>query len=267
MKIDLHTHTRFSDGLYDLEGLLAEADKQNIRAIAITDHDTVKAFEYLDEISHKYCVKVIKGIELTTVYGNEVIHLICLFKNNIIPQKIAEYSSEQKRMRNIRAEEILAKAKKDFGLNYDRSILYSSTDVVNKHVVFKHLASMNNMSYEKIKEDLACGSYSCLEKLTFEEGVNLAKTTGSLCILAHPCLIREQNILEELLQYDINGLECKYASPKNNVHYYTDMAKNNKLFVSAGSDFHGDEKHGYLGECSLNFDEFEDIAKFLNFKF
>ena len=68
MKIDLHTHTKFSDGTYELKELLAEADRQNINVIAITDHDTVKAFEYLDKISHKYRVKVIKGIELTTVY-------------------------------------------------------------------------------------------------------------------------------------------------------------------------------------------------------
>ena len=45
MKIDLHTHTKFSDGTYELKELLAEADRQNINVIAITDHDTVKAFE------------------------------------------------------------------------------------------------------------------------------------------------------------------------------------------------------------------------------
>ncbi len=267
MKIDLHTHTKFSDGMYELEELLAEADKQNISAIAITDHDTVKAFEHLDEISHKYRVKVIKGIELTTIYRNEVIHLICLFKNNIIPQKVLDYCFEQQRMRNIRAKEMLTKANRDFGLTYDMRILYSSTDVVNKHVIFEHLANMNNISYEKIKNNLSTGSYSCLKKLTFEEGVELAKTTGSLCILAHPCLIKDQSILEELLQYNIDGLESRYASLKNNVPYYTDIAQKNKLFISAGSDFHGDETHGYLGECALNYDEFEEVAQFLNFQF
>ena len=195
MKIDLHTHTKFSDGTYELKELLAEADRQNINVIAITDHDTVKAFEYLDKISHKYRVKVIKGVELTTVYRNEVIHLICLFKNNIIPTEILDYCLEQQRMRNARAVEMLNEAKK-YGLIYDENILYSSTDVVNKHVIYNHLSTMNQISYDEIKKMLELGKYSSLKKLSFEEGIKLAKQTQSFCILAHPCLIKDQSILE-----------------------------------------------------------------------
>ena len=264
MKIDLHTHTKFSDGIYGVEELLSHADQLGIGAIAITDHDTVKAFEHLDEISHKFRVKVIKGIELTTVYKNEVIHLICLFKNNVVPQKIEHYCSEQRNLRNIRATEILTKASRDFGWKYDLDILHFGTDVVNKHVVFKHLADMNKLSYETIKENLSTGSYTQLKKLSFEDGVELAKSTESICILAHPCLIRDQSILEDLLKYNIDGMECRYASQKNDVIYYTDIAHKNELFISAGSDFHGDHKHGYLGECFLNYDEFQRISQALN---
>lgn len=264
MKIDLHTHTKYSDGAYDVEELLAYADELQIGAIAITDHDTVKAFETLDDMAYKYSVKVIKGIELTTVYKNETIHLICLFKNNVVPQKIADYCFEQRRMRNIRATEMLNKAKLEFGWEYDLDSLYSGTDVVNKHVVFKHLADMNNLPYDTIKENLSTGSYTTLKKLSLEEGIELAKTTESFCILAHPCLIKNQSILEDLLKYDIDGLECRYANPKNDVRYYTDIARQRGLFVSAGSDFHGDKKHGGLGDCFLRYDEFRAISDALN---
>jgi len=177
------------------------------------------------------------------------------------------YCFEQQKMRNKRAEEILTRANREFGLTYDSRELYSSTDVVNKHAIFKHLERMNKISYDKIKEILSTGRYSCLKKLTFQEGVESAKTTDSLCILAHPCLIKDQGILEELLQNSIDGLECRYANPKNNERYYTDIAQKNNMFISAGSDFHGDKTHGYLGECALNYDEFKEAAKFLNFHF
>ena len=41
--IDLHTHTKYSDGTWDVQKLLQEAEKNNVELLAITDHDTVKA--------------------------------------------------------------------------------------------------------------------------------------------------------------------------------------------------------------------------------
>ena len=45
--IDLHTHTIYSDGTWNLKKLLEEAEKAQIEVLSITDHDTVKAYKEL----------------------------------------------------------------------------------------------------------------------------------------------------------------------------------------------------------------------------
>jgi len=43
MFADLHLHTNFSDGTYTPEELVAQAARNKLAAIALTDHDTVEA--------------------------------------------------------------------------------------------------------------------------------------------------------------------------------------------------------------------------------
>ena len=50
--IDLHTHTKYSDGTWDVQKLLQEAEKNNVELLAITDHDTVKAHLELEKLDY-----------------------------------------------------------------------------------------------------------------------------------------------------------------------------------------------------------------------
>lgn len=67
--IDLHTHTRFSDGTDSAEKLLRQAEKLHLDYLAITDHNTCQAYteelDYLD-ISTIFSGKIIPGVELNT---------------------------------------------------------------------------------------------------------------------------------------------------------------------------------------------------------
>ena len=51
--IDLHVHTNYSDGTWDLKKLLEEAEKAKIEVLSITDHDTVKVYKELEKIDYK----------------------------------------------------------------------------------------------------------------------------------------------------------------------------------------------------------------------
>lgn len=42
MSADLHLHTRFSDGTFTPEELVAAAQQQELTALALTDHDTME---------------------------------------------------------------------------------------------------------------------------------------------------------------------------------------------------------------------------------
>ncbi|HCS81545.1 MAG TPA: phosphatase, partial [Alteromonas macleodii] len=45
MKIDLHSHTKFSDGHLTPEELILRAHTMQVDALAVTDHDTVAGLE------------------------------------------------------------------------------------------------------------------------------------------------------------------------------------------------------------------------------
>ena len=62
--IDLHTHTNYSDGTWDVKKLLAEAEKAKIEVLAITDHDNVKAHLEIRENDYSkiFTGKIIRGV-------------------------------------------------------------------------------------------------------------------------------------------------------------------------------------------------------------
>ena len=67
-KVELHAHTQHSDAVHSTTELINEAIKQNINWLAITDHNTLSAF---DEISMKdQSIQLIKGLEMTTLHGH-----------------------------------------------------------------------------------------------------------------------------------------------------------------------------------------------------
>lgn len=76
--IDLHTHTTYSDGTWDVKTLLKNANENGVELLAITDHDTVKAHLELKEndYSSYFKGKIIPGAEFNCVFNNAKIELL-----------------------------------------------------------------------------------------------------------------------------------------------------------------------------------------------
>ncbi|MDZ7643486.1 MAG: PHP domain-containing protein [Woeseiaceae bacterium] len=78
MTTDLHTHTTASDGALAPAALLARARGQGVRQLAITDHDTVAAFDAFDDIDVPAGLSVVTGIELSTYWRKTGVHVVGL---------------------------------------------------------------------------------------------------------------------------------------------------------------------------------------------
>ena len=76
--IDLHTHTTYSDGTWDVKTLLKKAKENGVELLAITDHDTVKAYLELKENNYSsyFNGKIISGAEFNCVFNNAKIELL-----------------------------------------------------------------------------------------------------------------------------------------------------------------------------------------------
>lgn len=74
---DLHAHTTHSDGHWRPEDLVADAVSLGIRALAVTDHDTVSALAEAEEAAARWRIALIPGIEVTLRHGDSPYHLLC----------------------------------------------------------------------------------------------------------------------------------------------------------------------------------------------
>lgn len=75
-RIDLHVHTLASDGSDAPETVVRKAAAAGLRAVAITDHDTFAGLPEALAAGTAHGVEVVPGVELSTVWGGEEVHLL-----------------------------------------------------------------------------------------------------------------------------------------------------------------------------------------------
>lgn len=271
MRVDLHNHTNHSDGILTEEQLVKRAVLNHVDVFALTDHDSVFGCDEIERIGKLYGVRVIKGMELSTYYKGESVHVVCLFKNNIIPESMWKFSRDLKEKRKKRAIDMMNKIHDIYGMKIDLDKLLKG-EVITRANMLNNIAECNNIPREEaakyIKNDSL--AYIPSTKLPTEEGVKMAREADCVVIFAHPCLLKHQEYVEEILEYGFDGIEVKYPSAKNDEKHFRELAKKWHLLPSAGSDCHRgaepDGDHGDIGTCTLDLEEFKPIAELLNFK-
>ena len=276
MRIDLHNHTIFSDGLLTPEELVLNAKNNNVDIFALTDHDTTEGCDMTFEIAKKYGIKMIKGMEMSTYYKGESVHIVCLFKNNIIPNEILKYSEELKEKRRKRCILMMNKIHDIYNIKVDIDSVLENSNIITRANMLRSIAITNNLTQEEaafyINKDSK--AYIPSTKLSVKDGLEIARKANCICIFAHPCLIKNQDYVEEILSYGFDGIEVKYPSPLNDEEKFRKLAKKYNLLVSAGSDCHGDntkidksKNHGVIGTRVLDENEFSPIKKMLEMEF
>jgi len=270
MLLDLHCHTTCSDGRLSAMELFQLAQKEQMELMSLTDHDTVKGHEELIPLMKKAGITYIPGIELTTGRNKESIHLLGYFNNEGYKKEAFLNALEHLfTSRNTRLKKMTELLKLHFGLDID----YEELRRKSKGTLTRaNLAGAIGEVLPLVKHDDIFAKYLDRDspayvpnlKLSVEEGIRLLKENGAIVVLAHP-IIYKKNPLEELLEYDFDGLECYYSqNDEKMTNTSLRLAKEKNLLITAGSDFHGipgDTKHGFLG--SIAYDE-ENLAPFLD---
>ena len=256
--IDLHVHSTFSDGTYTPEELVIEAKEKNLKAFALTDHDTVAGIEEALKYGKDYNIEVIPGIEIscsyTTTIGKEKeIHIVGLF----IDYKNEEFLSSignQVEIRNTRNDKVIKKMN-EYGFPITLTELHEmfGTDTIITRAHFaswltkKGYVKDNQQAFSKYLQD---GKPFCIprERITPEKAVRLINNAGGVAILAHPILYdlgeKELNLLcSKLKKAGLVGIEAIYSTYRNGDEILVRrLAKANGLLISGGSDFHGGNK-------------------------
>ncbi len=246
MASDLHTHTIFSDGSFSPEELLATAKILALNYLAITDHDTVDGLHHLYEngLYPSKGIRLIAGIELKAAHERDV-HLVG-YNIDIYNGKLLDKLNELTDARWVRFSEIVKKLQsKGFQLREADVLKIAGT---SRSIGRSHIARalVKNGSFKTVRDAfekmLLRGRPAYVPRylLTLEEIVNLIHKAGGLVCLAHPKLIGDDALVEQLCQSGIDAIEVFYPCHKaEDITRYTDFAEKYSLLKGGGSDFHG----------------------------
>jgi predicted metal-dependent phosphoesterase TrpH len=282
--IDLHTHTNASDGSYSLEELVRMAEQAGLKALAVTDHDTVKGARELSHI--KSTVELIPGLELS-VYDNKLgymdLHLIGLFidpENKHLGSTLERLEKDRDRQKRdiieklnelgypVTYEEAKSKAIGSFGRPHIAKVLMEKNpeEFPTMSSVFEKLLDQGKPAFQNRK------AFFCLE-----DAINLIHSAGGLAILAHPKVYRYdlEKLLQDFKRLGGDGIETMYDYHSNYPRYGYNklanrligeemkiLAKKFSFLESGGSDFHGPSKGAPLGSLPIGKDILEKMKSY-----
>lgn len=271
LKGDFHTHTNASDGKFSVHDLLSLAKASGVDIMSITDHDTTDNLNAAIEEGKKIGIKIIPGIELSTLHNGESIHVLGYFKDSsYMKSDLQDFLKEMKDYRVWRAKKIVSSLSKYFNINldYDNVMKNANGVIARPHIARAIISAGYNYTYDYIFDNIInkeSPAYVPNKKVTVAEGIKILKRANAVVILAHPVLIKKTSI-EEMLKFDFDGIEAIYPlnSEKDTKHFISLAKENNKL-ITAGSDFHTDEtsdtKHGKLGNIYLDSENIDRLLE------
>lgn len=271
LKGDFHTHTNASDGKFSVHDLLSLAKASGVDIMSITDHDTTDNLNAAIEEGKKIGIKIIPGIELSTLHNGESIHVLGYFKDSsYMKSDLQDFLKEMKDYRVWRAKKIVSSLSKYFNINldYDNVMKNANGVIARPHIARAIISAGYNYTYDYIFDNIInkeSPAYVPNKKVTVAEGIKILKRANAVVILAHPVLIKKTSI-EEMLKFDFDGIEAIYPlNSENDTKHFISLAKENNKLITAGSDFHTDEtsdtKHGKLGNIYLDSENIDRLLE------
>lgn len=269
-KGDFHIHSTNSDGKLNTKELVNAYKKLNYDVIAITDHDNMNGCKESIEYGKAQGIRVLPGIEVSTTYNGEDIHILGYFKDEDCNKKeIIDYAKYKQESRVTRTKNMVKALKKHFNIEIDISELLATTYMIGRpHIAKEIIKAGYGKTYEEVfKKYINDDSPAFIPNslLTPQEGINLLKNNNATIVLAHPVLIKKTNIEDLLDTFEFDGMESIYAiNTKEETNSFINICKKRDMLITAGSDFHHYDmfNHGNMGDISL---DSENINKLINF--
>ena len=264
MSADLHIHTQESDGLLSVEDVVQLAYSNHIKVMSITDHESTEGIARAKILAKKFNIKIIPGVELLTCYKGQEVHLLGYF-NEVDHPVLQARLKELREQRTALAQNMLERLNNG-GISLEwRDVerqVGAEGAVTKGHMmraIYYHGNGLNKLGWRDIAQYFQPGGVAYLPflKHTFEDAVDLIFSCGGLPVLAHPGLLRNPDIVCELLAYRPIGLEVYYAYWENQaalISNYEQVAKKCAVLATGGSDYHGVNTLNQLGKIYVPMD-------------
>ncbi len=252
--IDLHTHSLISDGSYSPKDVVKNAYKNNVKVLALTDHDSIGGINEAREESKKCGIKIINGIEISALHKDGNMLHILGYGMNIYDKTFFETYEKMRKAREATMENILAILKEKHNLNIDINILREKKldSFISRHDIHKYIID-NNISHNSKyiwNTYLDPIPYKKNELISIDEAISAICNSGGLAFLAHynnktTGLGRYnkkeiENHIEYLISLGLSGVERYYPTFMEEDEEFLDyITSKYNLLLSGGTDYHG----------------------------
>ncbi len=278
--IDLHTHSTCSDGSMTPSELVFHASQRGLKAIALSDHDTVAGIDEAMEAGKKYGVEIVPAIEFSVISSTET-HILGFYIDHKSPL-LAQALENINKARHIRSTNTCkALNQLGFDVTLEEAFAIAPSGIVGRAHFARLLAEKGYTKSVKEGFDkyLANGkpAYDGTQYLDDKSAVELINSIGGVSFVAHPHLIRlDDDALEKLLirlkSYGLCGIEGYYNeyTPEMQEKYQS-LARKLGLEICGGTDFHAKMKpHIEIGigqgDMKIPYSVLQNIKNILNIK-
>jgi predicted metal-dependent phosphoesterase TrpH len=243
--IDIHTHSRASDGEYEVEELAGRAAASGLTVWGLCDHDTVAALQKGADAASRHGIRFVPGIELSAFLDRMEIHLLGHFVDpaHETLRKFEDFLAERRRERmalmigKLAALGVVVRA--------EQIERFSGGKTIGRPHVAKAIVAAGQASSVREAFDRYIGegkpAYVQRHRLEAAEAVALVRGAGGTLTVAHPGLSKlERGELKRLREAGIVGLEVIHPEHNPSMREkYARLASELAFVATAGSDYHG----------------------------
>ncbi|WP_326910502.1 PHP domain-containing protein [Sedimentibacter sp. MB31-C6] len=251
--IDLHIHSMFSDGTDSIDDIVEIVKEKNIPAISLTDHDTTYGVAEIINKTKPHNIKVIPGIEISSVSNGHLIH--------ILGYNIDINNGQLQELLNRLANYFYVHFCEQYTWLQKNHIINFNLNKILKYAEFKQSIAPSDI----LKAMIANGAPYTLKDwpeffnkkvrlypsnfikdfpINSSEAVEIIKLAGGIPVFAHPARIGNADLpeMELLLPHGLGGIEVYYPyHDKKLINRYENFALKHNLIKTGGTDWHGTE--------------------------
>ena len=241
--VDLQVHSTASDGALPPAAVVQAAADAGLYAIALTDHDSVDGLPEAIEAGARLGVRIVPGVELSSHFEGEELHLLGLHLANLEAMRAALLEFQGQRVQ--RAERIVATLNAHgIPVTMEAVLAEAGTGAVGRPHIARALVGGGWVREFRDAFDkwIGWGRPAYMAKETFDvaDAIALVHRAGGIAVWAHPGELATPARIARLAELGLDAVEVLHPShPPYLVQRLVENTEKAGLIPSGGSDWHG----------------------------